>query len=82
MLVWIVAGVSAVAVSLAACGHRHPLRRAGLSALCGCCALGLVNVLAAYTGVGIALNHATAFAAAVLGLPGVVLLMLLRLFAG
>jgi inhibitor of the pro-sigma K processing machinery len=82
MLVWIMAGVSAAAVSLAACAQRHPLRRAGLSALCGCCALGLVKVLTAYTGVGIALNHASAFVASVLGIPGVVLLLALRLFVG
>ena len=82
MLVWIMAGVSAAAVSLAACGQRRPLRRAGLSALCGCCALGLVNVLSAHTGVAIALNYATAFVTAVLGVPGVVLLLVLRPFLG
>lgn len=82
MLVWIMAGVSAAAVAIAACGQRHPLRRAGASALCGCCALGLVNVLTAYTGVSIALNHATAFVAVVLGAPGVILLLALRPFVG
>ncbi len=82
MLLWILAGVSAVAVAVAAAQHRKPLLRVGTSALCGYCMLGLVNVLSTYTGVSVALNYATAFVTAVLGVPGVVLLLALRPFLG
>ena len=37
-----------------------------------------MNLLAGYTGVSIALNYATAFVAVVLGAPGVVTMLLLR----
>ena len=47
--------------------------------MCGVGALGAVNALAPFTGVALALNHLTAFAAVVLGAPGVLLLLLLRL---
>ncbi len=77
-LLYIMAAVAALATALAAVSHRHPLRRAGLSALCGAAGLGLVNALAGHTGVGIALNYATAFISTVLGLPGVVLLLAVR----
>lgn len=82
MLLWILAGISGAIVAFAASRQSRPLRSAGLSALCGCCALGLVNVLSAYTGVGIALNYTTAFVTTVLGVPGVVLLLALRPFLG
>lgn len=75
--------VVAVAALLAVCAAlRHtksPLRRALYSAGCGVAALGAVNLLALYTGVSVALNYATAFVAVVLGAPGVVCLLLLRL---
>ncbi|MBQ8610761.1 MAG: pro-sigmaK processing inhibitor BofA family protein [Oscillospiraceae bacterium] len=80
MLLWILAGVSVLGVALAATHQRRPLAAAGISAVCGCCALGLVNALSSFTGVGIALNYATAFVTAVLGVPGVVLLLTLHPF--
>ena len=54
------------------------LLRALGSAVCGAASLGAVNLLAGYTGVSIALNYATAFVAVVLGAPGVVTMLLLR----
>lgn len=60
---------------------RRPFARALGSAVCGVGALGAVNLLAGYTGVALAVNHVTAFAAVVLGAPGVVLLLVLRLLA-
>lgn len=71
------AGVLAVCAALSK--TRHFLWRALGSAGCGAAALGAVNLLAAYTGVSIALNYATAFVAVVLGAPGVVGLLVLRL---
>lgn len=75
---WILGGVSVVAVALAATKEKHPFRRVGLSAVLGCCALGLVNVMTSWTGVGIALNFGTALITVVLGMPGVILMLALR----
>lgn len=58
---------------------KKSLGRAAASALCGVGALAAVNLFSAYTGVAIALNFATAFFAVVYSLPGVVLLLLIRL---
>lgn len=80
MLLWLLGGGAAMAVALAAVHQRHPLREVLLSAFCGCCALGLVNVLANWTGVSIALNYTTAFVSVVLGVPGVILLLAARPF--
>ena len=57
--------MSVIGVVLAASKAKRPL-------------LGAVNLLAGYTGVSIALNYATAFVAVVLGAPGVVTMLLLR----
>ena len=62
----------------AASKAKRPLLRALGSAVCGAASLGAVNLLAGYTGVSIALNYATAFVAVVLGAPGVVTMLLLR----
>ncbi|MEG0166443.1 MAG: pro-sigmaK processing inhibitor BofA family protein [Ruthenibacterium sp.] len=61
------------------CKKRHPLRQTLKSAGCGIAALGAVNIFAGFTGVGIALNWGTAFVAVVLGAPGVICLLVLRL---
>lgn len=68
-----------LATGAASARSAHPLRRALTGAVCGVGALGAVNALAPFTGVALALNHLTAFAAVVLGAPGVLLLLLLRL---
>ena len=68
------AGVVAVLVKT-----KHPLFYALKSAGCGAAALGAVNLLAGFTGVTIALNYVTSFVAVVLGAPGVVLLLILRI---
>lgn len=70
--------VSAAAVVWAASKAKRPMCRALGSAVCGAASLGAVNLMAGYTGVSIALNYATAFVAVVLGAPGVILLLLLR----
>lgn len=72
------AAVCLIAVCTALCRSRHPWRGAFLSAACGVGAMGAVNLFASYTGVGIAVNWFTAFAAVVLGAPGVVAMLILR----
>ena len=81
--VWAAVAVILLAVGLAAGRHRRPLAAGLVSAVSGVAALGAVNMLAPVTGVGLALNWFTSFMAVVLGAPGVVCLLMLRLvFAG
>ncbi|WP_367924882.1 pro-sigmaK processing inhibitor BofA family protein [uncultured Ruthenibacterium sp.] len=70
-----IAGVAAVLSKT-----KHPFFSALKSAFCGAAALGAVNLMAGFTGVTIALNYATSFVAIVLGAPGVVLLLLMRVW--
>jgi len=49
-----------------------------VNALCGALAVVLLNLLARYTGVAFALNWLTAAIVAVLGLPGVGALLVIR----
>ena len=76
---WAVAGAVLLVVGHAAARTRRPLLQVLLSALCGVGALAAVDLLAPATGVYIAVNPATSFAAAVLGVPGVVCLLALDL---
>ena len=70
---WAAAALCTVAVGRAAAAGRRPLSALFGSALCG--AAGLAAPL---TGVSLPLNPLTGFAAAVLGLPGVVTLLFLQ----
>lgn len=78
----IVALVSLLAVCTVLHRAKKPVRRVLAGAGCGVAALGAVNLLAFYTGVSIALNYATAFVAVVLGVPGVIALLVLRVILG
>ena len=77
--VWAVAAAVLLAVGLAAARHRRPAASGLAGAVAGVAALGAVNVLAPFTGVGLALNWFTSFAAVVLGAPGVICLLAMRL---
>ena len=77
--VWAAAAAVLLAVGLAAARHRRPAGAALSSAVAGVAALGAVNMLAPFTGVGLALNWFTSFAAVVLGEPGVICLLAMRL---
>lgn len=77
--VWGAAGGCVAVIFWCAWHQRRPLRTLLAGALCGLGALALVALLAPATGVELPLNRFTAFVAAVLGLPGVVTLLLLRL---
>lgn len=66
-------------VARCAARQQHALRAVVGSALCGVAALALVALLSPFTGVTLPVNRFTGFAAAVLGMPGVVGLLLLQL---
>lgn len=71
------AAVLAVAVYISK--DKHPVLKAFSGAVCGIGALCAVNILSAYTCVSIALNYITVPVSVVLSVPGVILLLLLRL---
>lgn len=66
-------------VAAAAARGKHPLRSALGSGVLGAASLGAVNLLADYTGISIALSYGTALVAVVMGIPGVITMLLLRL---
>ncbi len=75
----IVGGGVAVAVLATAIHTGKPLRRLLLSAVQGLCALGAVDVLGGFTGVSLGLSWFSVGVCGVLGAPGVVGLLLLKL---
>ncbi len=58
---------------------QSPMKNAAVSAFFGAASLGAVNLMSLYTGVTIAINYFTSFVAVVLGAPGVICLLMLRL---
>ena len=75
----VLGAVCLLAVARAAAAGRHPVRSVLAGAVCGVAGLAAVALLAPYTGVTLPLNGFTGFVAAVLGLPGVILLLLIPL---
>lgn len=75
----LVGAVCVLVEARCAARQKHAVPALLGSALCGIAALAVVGLLAPYTGVTLPLNRLTAFAAAVLGLPGVVGILLLQL---
>lgn len=73
---------SLAATAAGACRAKRPLGKAAASGVCGVSALGLAALLAPYTGMTLGLNWFTAFAAVVLGAPGVITLLVLRVALG
>lgn len=77
-LMWGAAALTIAAVAWAAARQRHPVAALLAGALCGLAALSAVAVLEPLTGITLPLNAMTGFFAAVLGLPGVVVLLVLQ----
>ncbi len=70
--------VSVLCTAGAAARMPHAVRQALGSSVCGIATLGVAALLAPFTGLAMAVNWITAFAAVVLGAPGVVTMLLLR----
>ncbi len=79
ILFYAVLAISTVSVVIFLARGKHTLRRTVLSATYGICALGVVNITSAVTGISLAVNYITCFMAAVLSLPGVVMLIVLQI---
>ena len=73
------AGLLLAALVWAAVKSDRPLRRIFGSSLQGVCALGAVNLLGAFTGVSLGFGYLSAGVSILLGLPGVISLLIMRL---
>ena len=79
--IWLIFGAGCIVlISAVAAKSRRPLFAVLGSALLGAGGLAAVNLLSPYTGIALGLNWVTGFVAAVLSLPGIITLLLLRLF--
>ena len=58
---------------------QHPLRNAAGGALSGVVALAAVNALSSYSAVTLSFNAVSLALAAVLGIPGVVMMLVMKL---
>ena len=77
-LIVLASGVG-LAVLVATLRSRRPVRGLLSSGMQGLCALGLVNLLGGFTQVSLGLSWLAVGSSFVLGIPGVVTLLLLRL---
>lgn len=76
---WAVGAVCLLLVLRCAARQRHPVLAVLAGAVCGLGVLAVMALLEPVSGIELPLNRYTAFVAAVLGVPGVVLLLLLQL---
>lgn len=76
----IIVGVAiALVVLIAAAKTGKPLRRIAVSGTQGLCAMGVVDLLGAFTGVSLGFNWLSVSVCAALGLPGVITMLMLKL---
>ena len=76
---WAGGAVSLIVVLRCAARQRHPILALLAGAVCGLGTLAVLALLEPVSGIALPLNRFTAFIAAVLGVPGVILLLLLQL---
>ena len=73
------AAVCLLSVVRCAARQRHPVLALLAGAVCGVGTLAVLALLEPVSGIALPLNRFTAFIAAVLGVPGVILLLFLQL---
>ena len=71
--VWLIAGVAVALIR-----SKRPVRGLIGSGAQGLCALAAVNVVGAFTGVSLGLNLLSGLSCLILGVPGVVTLLILK----
>ena len=79
VVLWCVAGGIALTMLIALFRSGTPLRGLLGCTLQGACALAAVNVAGMFTGVSLGINLFSGVTCAVLGVPGVITLLLLKL---
>ena len=77
--VYAVGGLIALAVLVALFKSKRPVRGLVGSGAQGICALAAVNIAGAFTGVSLGLNLLSSLCCVVLGIPGVISLLILKL---
>lgn len=78
IVLWCLGGGIAVIVLTTAVRSGRPLRSLLGSGVQGLCALGLVNLLGAFTKVSLGVGWLSAGAGVLMGVPGIVCLLLLK----
>lgn len=78
ILVYAAGAGIAIAVAAALLRTKRPVRSFLSSGAQGICALAAVNILGAFTEVSLGLNALTGYCCAVLGIPGVISLLILK----
>ncbi len=81
-LVLVLGIICVIAICIALKKTKKPLKEAFFNAACGVASLGAVNLLALQTGISISINYFTAFVVVVLGAPGTISLLILRMVFG
>ena len=76
---WCVAGGIALAILIALFRVKKPFRRLFVGMWQGFCALAAVNVAGIFTGVSLGINLISGLTCLVLGVPGIITLLLLKL---
>ena len=76
---WAGGAVCLIVVLRCAARQRYPVLALLAGAVCGVGTLAVLALLEPVSGIALPLNRFTAFIAAVLGVPGVILLLLLQL---
>ncbi len=76
---WAGGAVCLIVVLRCVARQRHPILALLAGAVCGLGTLAVLALLEPVSGIALPLNRFTAFIAAVLGVPGVILLLLLQL---
>ncbi len=71
-----------VVICIALKKTKKPFKEAFLNAFCGIACLGAVNLFGMQTGVFIGINYFTAFVVTVLGAPGAISLLIIRVIFG
>lgn len=76
---WAAVAAIGLAVAVALFRTGKPVRRLVGSTVQGLCAIGVVNIAGAFTGISVGFNTFTAVCSAALGIPGVVGLLTLKI---
>lgn len=79
VVLWCVAGAIVLTVLIALFRGGRPFRDLFSGALQGVCALAAVNVAGMFTGVSLGINLFSGLTCLVMGVPGVITLLLLKL---
>ena len=79
IIVYTVAGAVGIAVIAALFKSKRPVRSLAGSGVQGLCALAAVNIAGVFTGISLGLNTVSLVSCAVLGIPGVISLLILKM---